>query len=176
MVYARTAGNPKALTTELEGAVLFKDKSVVPQQTNTVEEALELFELSKPRFGLELFTIFAVIGLMLVSVGVYSVVSYTVSQQTREIGIRMALGASAGNVRRLVLQSGLQVIVTGIGLGILLVFLPDTAGREPDLGCIDARPTHSARSRCNTRGGRSRSLLCTLAAGDTRGPAGFLAV
>ena len=59
---------------------------------------------------------------MLVSVGVYSVVSYTVSQQTREIGIRMALGASAGNVRRLVLQSGLQVIVTGIGLGILLSF------------------------------------------------------
>jgi predicted permease len=122
VVYVRTAENPKALIPELEGAVLFKDKSVVPQQTNTVEESLDLFELSKPRFGLELFTVFAVIGLMLVSVGVYSVVFYTVSQQTREIGIRMALGASAANVRRLVLQSGMQFIVTGVGFGVLLSF------------------------------------------------------
>jgi putative ABC transport system permease protein len=122
VVYVRAVGNPKALTTALEGAVLAMDKSVVPQQTNTVEEALDLFEFSKPRFGLELFAVFAAIGLMLVSVGVYSVVSYTVSQQSREIGIRMALGASANNVQGLVMRSGLRFILAGVALGMVVAF------------------------------------------------------
>ncbi len=122
VVYVKAAGNPKALATALEGAVLAMDKNVVPQQTNTVEEALDLFEFSKARFGLELFAVFAGIGLILVSVGVYSVVSYTVSQQRREIGIRMALGASAGNVRGLVMQSGMRFILIGVALGTGVAF------------------------------------------------------
>ena len=122
IVFVRAAGNPKALTTALEGTVLATDKSVVPQQTSTVEESVDLFELSKPRFGLELFAVFAAIGLMLVSVGVYSVVSYTVSQQTREIGIRMALGASVTNVRRLVMRSGMRFILAGVVLGMVIAF------------------------------------------------------
>ena len=122
VVYLRAAGKPKALATALEGAVLAMDKSVVPQQTNTVEEALDLFEFAKPRFGLELFAVFAAIGLILVSVGVYSVVSYTVSQQSREIGIRMALGASAGNVRNLVMRAGMRFILAGVALGIVVAF------------------------------------------------------
>jgi predicted permease len=122
VVYVRAAVNPKALATELEGAVLAMDKTVVPQQTNTVEEALDLFEFSKPRFGLQLFAVFAAIGLILVSVGVYSVVSYTVSQQSREIGIRMALGARAGDVRSLVMKAGMQFILIGVALGIALGF------------------------------------------------------
>jgi predicted permease len=122
VVYVRAAGNPKALATALEGAVLAMDKSVVPQQTNTVEETLNLFEFSKPRFGLELFAVFAAIGLVLVSVGVYSVVSYTVSQQSREIGIRMALGARAYHVRNLVMKAGIRFILIGVVLGTAVSF------------------------------------------------------
>jgi len=120
VVYVLTAGNPKTLATTLEATVLAMDKSVVPQQTNTLEESLDLYEFSKPRFGLELFAVFAGIGLMLVSVGVYSVVSYTVSQQSRKIGIRMALGANAGSVRGLVMQSGMRFILIGIAAGVVI--------------------------------------------------------
>ncbi|HEY7304013.1 MAG TPA: ADOP family duplicated permease [Bryobacteraceae bacterium] len=122
IVYLRAAGNPKALATALEGTVLAIDKGVVPQQTNTLDETLDLFEFSKPRFGLQLFSVFAAIGLILVTVGVYSVVSYTVSQQSREIGIRMALGATGSDVRGWVMRSSMRFIVIGVALGILAAF------------------------------------------------------
>ena len=57
-------------------------------------------------------------GLVLVSVGVYSVLSYAVTQRTQEIGIRMALGAEATDVRRIVLMSGLRWLASGIGIGV----------------------------------------------------------
>ncbi len=120
IIFLRTAGNPASLAKSLEAQVLEMDKSLVPQQTYTMNEFLDLSEYSKPRFGLEIFAVFAAIGLVLVSVGVYSVVSYTVSQQKREIGIRMALGASAGNVRGLVMKAGLRFILLGVGAGIVI--------------------------------------------------------
>jgi ABC-type antimicrobial peptide transport system permease subunit len=98
------------------------DKSVLPQQTSTMDEALDTFEYAQPRFGLQLFSVFASVGLILVTVGVYSVVSYTVSQQHREIGIRMALGASAASVRGLVMMSGMRFIVIGVGVGLVAAF------------------------------------------------------
>jgi putative ABC transport system permease protein len=122
IAYLRTAANPKALTKALEGEVLAMDKSVLPQQTSTMDEALDTFEYAQPRFGLQLFSVFASVGLILVTVGVYSVVSYTVSQQHREIGIRMALGASAASVRGLVMMSGMRFIVIGVGVGLVAAF------------------------------------------------------
>ena len=72
----------------------------------TIQEQLDQFEFAQPKFSLTLFAVFAGIGLVLVSVGVYSVISYTVSQQSHEIGIRMALGATPGNVRGQVMMAG----------------------------------------------------------------------
>lgn len=83
-----------------------------------MEASLDQFEYAKPRFGLQMFGVFALIGLVLVSVGVYSVVSYTVSQQHREIGIRMALGASAGNVQGWVMRGGMRIIIVGVVCGL----------------------------------------------------------
>ena len=123
IVFLRTANNPAALTKALEGEVLKMDKNLLPQQTNTMEEALNLFEYAQPRFGLQMFSVFAAVGLILVTVGVYSVVSYTVSQQNREIGIRMALGASAGNVRGLVMMAGMKFIAVGVGVGLVVAFI-----------------------------------------------------
>ena len=65
---------------------------------------------------------FAGIGLLLVALGVYSLIAYTVSRQTREIGIRMSLGATRGHVHRMVLQMGLRLIAAGAVVGLILSF------------------------------------------------------
>ncbi len=124
LVYLRALGNPAPLAKELEGTVISLDKSIHPQETETLEVALNKFQYAQPRFALQIFSVFAGIALVLVAIGVYSVVSYTVSQQNREIGIRMALGASRSNVRNLVISGGMQFIAIGIGTGLLAaVFL-----------------------------------------------------
>lgn len=117
IVFIRAVANPGSLTKALEGTVLAMDRNLLPQRTNTVEEFMNQFELAKPRFGLQMFSVFAFIGLLLVSVGVYSVISYTVSQQVREIGIRMALGGTRKHVRNWVLASGMRFIVIGVVCG-----------------------------------------------------------
>jgi putative ABC transport system permease protein len=125
-VFVRTVGNPATLSTALERQVLGLDRSIIPQQTITMDEVMEIREYAKPRFGLILLSIFAGMGLTLVSVGVYRVMSYTVTQQRQEIGIRMALGANASDVRWLVMTAGLRFIFMGVGTGLLLTLL---AGR-----------------------------------------------
>jgi ABC-type antimicrobial peptide transport system permease subunit len=119
LVYVRALGNPAALAKAMDGAVLKLDRSVRPNQTQTMEGLLDQFQYAKPRFALQIFAVFATVGLILVSVGVYSVVSYAVAQQTREIGIRMALGASSRNVLRYVLLAGMRFITVGIVVGIV---------------------------------------------------------
>jgi ABC-type antimicrobial peptide transport system permease subunit len=66
-----------------------------------------------------LLGVFAGVGLVLVAIGVYSVIAYTVSRQTHEIGIRMALGAGRGDVLRMVMRMGLGLIALGVAVGLL---------------------------------------------------------
>ena len=122
IVFIRTIGNPGSLTKALDGTVLAMDRNLLPQQTNTVEESLNQYELAQPRFGLQMFSVFALIGLLLVSIGVYSVVSYTVSQQVREIGIRMALGGTRKHIRNWVLARGMHFVTIGIMCGTAVAF------------------------------------------------------
>jgi putative ABC transport system permease protein len=123
IVFLRAQGNPAPLAKMLESEVLSVDKTVRPQQTMPMEDALNQFQYAQPRFGLQIFSVFACVGLILVTVGVYSVVSYTVTQQSREIGIRMALGASTGNVLRLVMVAGMRFILVGVAVGLGAAFL-----------------------------------------------------
>ncbi|MBV9758934.1 MAG: ABC transporter permease [Acidobacteriaceae bacterium] len=123
IVYLRTKGSPEALVKLLESEVLSVDKNVRPQQTMTLDQALEQFQYAQPRFGLKIFLVFASVGLILVTVGVYSVVSYGVTQQSREIGIRMALGASSGDVLKRVMSGGMRFILIGVAVGLVASFL-----------------------------------------------------
>jgi hypothetical protein len=85
----------------------------------SVTDYLKQYSYSEPRLGLFVFSAFAGIGLVLVILGVYSLVAYTVARQTREIGIRIAVGASRGDVLRMTLGLGLRWIGAGVCAGLL---------------------------------------------------------
>jgi ABC-type antimicrobial peptide transport system permease subunit len=125
VIFVHTLGDASALNPILilTAAILALDRSVIPQQTMTMDAILEIGQYARPRFGLVLFSVFAAVGLVLVTIGVYSVVSWTVTQQRHEIVIRMALGASVGDVRSLVLTSTLRFVLMGVAAGLALVWV-----------------------------------------------------
>jgi hypothetical protein len=86
-----------------------------------MEQGLEDESYAKPRFGVEIYAVFASLGLLLVSAGLYGVMSYTVSQRKREMGIRVALGARPGDVQRLVIRTGMRIVAVGILAGLLVL-------------------------------------------------------
>jgi len=79
--------------------------------------------LSQQRFRTWLITGFAALALLLSSIGIYALISYSVSQRTREIGVRVALGAQRSNVLRMVLREAIQLLVFGLLLGWVGAFL-----------------------------------------------------
>ncbi|MBV8898446.1 MAG: ABC transporter permease [Acidobacteriaceae bacterium] len=121
-VFVRTAGDPEALGRTLEANALTLDASTMVRHTRTMQDALETEEYAKPRFGLEILTVFAALGVLLVSAGLYSVMSYTVSQRRREMGIRIALGATSADVQALVIGSGMRFVVLGVVVGVIASF------------------------------------------------------
>jgi putative ABC transport system permease protein len=78
--------------------------------------------VSEPKFRTVLFSVFAGIALVLAAVGIFGVMAYSVAQRTRELGLRMALGASRGRVLQLVLINGVQLTLIGVGIGLLATF------------------------------------------------------
>ena len=116
-VLVRTAVEPMSMLLNVRREIWSVDRGVALTLTGTLEGYLEQFSYSQPRFGLILFGVFAGIGLALVAIGIFSVMAYSVSLQTHEIGIRMALGAQQGAVLRMVLRKGLLIIALGIMIG-----------------------------------------------------------
>jgi putative ABC transport system permease protein len=96
------------------------DRNVALTLTGSLKDYLRQFSYAEPRFGLVVLGVFAGVGLVLVALGVYSVIAYTVSRQTHEIGIRMALGARRADVLRLVMRMGLRLIGLGLVAGMLV--------------------------------------------------------
>ena len=87
-----------------------------------VESVLDSRVLARPRFALALFGVFASIALLLTAVGLYAVVAYTVTQRTREIGMRVALGADSAAVARLILGDGIRHVLFGVVVGVAAAF------------------------------------------------------
>jgi len=121
-ILVRTTNEPKAMIKAVGKEIWATDPSVAMAQPETLEYFLNLFTFAQPRFGLWLVTIFAVIGLTLVTIGVYSVIAYTTSRRTHEIGIRIALGAARADVLKMVLRKGLQLLLAGIAFGLAVSF------------------------------------------------------
>jgi len=118
----RTTADPGSMNTTVRKAVWGVDPTVAFAEGEPLAEWLNTFSYAQPRLGLFLVSTFAAIGLLLVTLGVYSVIAYTTSRRIHEIGIRMALGAAPADVLKMVLKHGLGLVVPGIAIGILVSF------------------------------------------------------
>jgi putative ABC transport system permease protein len=114
----RTAVDPASLTTAVRRQIWHVDKDQPVYNVRTMEDVISS-SLAPRHFDMLLLGIFAAIALILASVGIYGVVSYSVSQRTHEIGIRIALGAQKSDVLRLVVAQGLTLAAIGAGIGIV---------------------------------------------------------
>jgi putative ABC transport system permease protein len=118
----RTWAEPASLTAAVRHAVMAVDKDQPLFQIKTMEQVVE-DSVAGRRFQMSLLTIFAAIALGLAAIGIYGLMSYTVSQRTHEIGIRMALGAKRGDVLHLVVRHGMMLAIVGVVLGTGGAFL-----------------------------------------------------
>jgi putative ABC transport system permease protein len=121
-ILVRTAGSPMRLVNDVRREIWAVDHGVAIAMTRTLNDFLSDYAYAGPRFGLVVMGAFAVIGLALVAIGVYSVIAYAVSQQTHEIGIRMALGAERAHVLGMVLRMGFLLIGIGMAIGLAASF------------------------------------------------------
>ena len=117
----RASGNLSAIMNAIRAQSKAMDPQLPLSNERTIQQAMEDFTV-QPRFTMILFSLFGFIGLALAAAGIYSVLSYSVAQRTREIGVRMALGAQQWDVLRLVLKDGGWLAVPGILAGGLAGF------------------------------------------------------
>src|SRR5580698_9434058 len=113
----KTTVEPASLAHSVQEQVWAVDRNEIVLLTTPLEDFLQRFTYATPEFGLLIATPLASISLLLVVVGVFSMMAYTVSLQTHEIGVRMALGAQQGNILNMVLGKGTRLLATGIALG-----------------------------------------------------------
>jgi putative ABC transport system permease protein len=118
-ILVRTAKEPMTMMNAVQREIWATDRNVAVTLTGTLEGYISQFSYAGPRFGFLLMTIFSSIGLVLVTLGVYSVLAYTTARRTQEIGIRLALGAKGSDVLGLVIRMGLRLVGLGVGLGLI---------------------------------------------------------
>jgi putative ABC transport system permease protein len=114
----RTAVEPSSLTSAVRGEIAALNRDQAVFNVRTMDQIVGQ-SVAPRRFSMLLLTIFAVVALALASIGIYGMMSYSVEQRTREIGLRMTLGAQRGNVLRLVISQGMKLALMGVALGLV---------------------------------------------------------
>ncbi len=117
----RTQGEPTAVANAARNVIRTLDPEQPVADVRTMESLIGT-SVARARFNTLLLTIFAVVALLLAGVGIYGVMAYSVAQRTHEIGVRMALGARAGDVLKLVVRRGMTLALAGVALGVIASF------------------------------------------------------
>jgi putative ABC transport system permease protein len=117
----RTTGDPLAMAAAVRAEIWKLDKELPLYQVRTMEQILSASVVGQ-RFNMLLLTVFAALALLLATVGIYGLMSYATAQRAREIGVRLALGARARDVLRLVMKQGLILTVSGVAIGLAGAF------------------------------------------------------
>jgi predicted permease len=117
MLFVRTSGNPANFAAALYGEVKALNKNLPAPKVQTMNDRLSDV-VAQPRFQTLLLSLFGLVTLVMVSAGIYAVVSYSVTQRAHEIGVRMALGAQQREVLRLVIVQGMQQVLIGLVIGL----------------------------------------------------------
>jgi putative ABC transport system permease protein len=120
-VAARTAGDPAAYANQMRRAVQTVDPDQPIANLRTMDELIGQ-SVGQRRLSMLLLSLFSGIALVLASVGIYGLMSYSVAQRSRELGVRIALGAARADVLRLVLRQGMSLALTGIVIGVGAAF------------------------------------------------------
>ncbi len=114
---ARTQSDPAAMTQAIKEQIWKIDQQLPVTRVQTMDDVAAA-SFAARRFNMSLLALFALLALVLAAVGIYGVMSYAVTQRTQEIGIRMALGARAIDVLKLVMRNGITLALIGMGLGV----------------------------------------------------------
>jgi predicted permease len=121
-VVLRSEQDPETLTAAVRAELKAIDPDLPMYRVRTMEARVEE-SLARRRFAMLLLSVFAALALGLAAIGVYGVMSYLVNQGTRELGIRLALGATPQGITRLIVGSGLQIALAGVGAGLVGAWL-----------------------------------------------------
>jgi predicted permease len=118
LLIVQTHGDPAAVTRAVVSQVYAIDKGQPVMDVLTLDALLRNQEFATPRFNLILLSVFASVGLTLAIIGVYGVMANAVAQERQEIGVRMALGADAGSIARMIIARGSRLLLAGTALGL----------------------------------------------------------